>query len=160
MNESDSRPPEHFEQHAGYAVYAPVGVVSIDVASELIARAISFARDHQIERLLVDATGFTGFSSPTVVDRYWIIRRMASAAKGRVAAALVLEAHLIDAERFGVTVAANSGFRADVFTSKTEALEWLLSSRAPRVGPVAGSNPDPGQPGGDAGHHDRPSDKK
>ena len=120
----------------------------------------AYARDHQIERLLVDVTGLTGFSSPSVGDRYWFIRRMANAGKSRVAVALVLESHLIDPERFGVTVAANSGLRADVFTSQTEALEWLLSSRAPRVGLVASPNPNPRKQRGEAGHHDSRSGQK
>lgn len=141
MNEPATIVPERFEQRAGYANFAPVGEVSIGAATELVARAIIFAREHQIDRLLVDATGLTGFPSPSVVDRYWIVRQWANAAKSRVAVALVLEPHLLDPERFGIKVAANSGMRADVFTSTTEALEWLLSSRPCSVNPNAGPKP-------------------
>jgi hypothetical protein len=141
MNNPAPKPPDHYEQRVGHAEFSPVGEVSLNQVSELVSRAIIFARDHQIERLLADITGLTGFPSPSVVDRYWLIRQWANVAKSRVAVALVVEPHLIDPERFGVTVAANSGLRGDVFAVKTEALEWLLSSRPCRVSPAASGIP-------------------
>ena len=37
---------------------------------------------------------------------------------------------MIDPGRFGITVARNRGFFADVFDSEEEAVEWLLDPEA------------------------------
>ena len=42
--------------------------------------------------------------------------------------AVVAPSELIDAEKFGVTVARNNGLLADIFTSEQEALLWLQKS--------------------------------
>ena len=141
MNEPPTDPPKYFERREGYAIFAPVWTVSLREATDLVTRAIVFACDHQVERLLVDTTGLTGFPSPSVADRYWIVRQWANASKARVAVAVVLEPYMVDPERFGVKVGVNLGMRTDVFTANAEALEWLLSSRPSSVLPDPGRNP-------------------
>jgi hypothetical protein len=131
MNPPGPRPPKHFQVYEGYACYAPAGVVSLDMASNLIASAILFAREQKIRRLLVDATQLTGFHSPSVAERYWIARKWAKESKNMVEAAFALQRYLIDPERFGVQVAINLGMRADVFESSSDALSWLLSGARP-----------------------------
>jgi len=39
--------------------------------------------------------------------------------------AMVIRAEYIDPEKFGVTVARNSGLNTDVFAQEPEALAWL-----------------------------------
>jgi hypothetical protein len=136
----DKRLPEYFEICDGYACYSPVGVVSLDKAVELITSALIFAREQKIRRLLVDTTQLTGFPNPSVVDRYWSISKWAGVSQCVVEIAFVLQPHLIDPERFGVTVAINRGMRGDVFETKSDALAWLLSGAKPRL--MAGNRPE------------------
>jgi len=120
---------EHFEQREGYAYCQLGGCVTLEQAVEAVTRAIVAAREQKIKRLLVDATQLTGFPSPSLGDRYFISRGWAAAAKGQVELAIALQQHLIDPDRFGIKVATNLGMRANVFSSQTEALTWLLGGR-------------------------------
>jgi hypothetical protein len=54
-----------------------------------------------------------------------MMTRWAAAAQGLVKVAVVTKPEMIDAQKFGVTVAANHGLALDVFTSEEEALAWL-----------------------------------
>jgi AraC-like DNA-binding protein len=72
MSEADLSLP-FFERLTGHAMFTPTGVVSMNEAVEVVAKSIIFARSRQIDRLLVDATGLSGFPSPSVVERYWIV---------------------------------------------------------------------------------------
>lgn len=119
----------HFEIREGHAFAALVGRVSLVQAASAVTRALVAARDQGIKRLLVDATQLWGFSSPSVADRYFIVRRWASAAGNQVELSIVLEQHILDPDRFGMMVASNLGMRADAFNSPSEALSWLLSGQ-------------------------------
>jgi hypothetical protein len=48
-----------------------------------------------------------------------------------VVVVLVIQAEYIHPEKFGVKVAADFGLMADVYTSETDALKWLLSVANP-----------------------------
>ena len=48
-----------------------------------------------------------------------------------VVVVLVIQAEYIHPEKFGVKVAADFGLMADVYTSETDALKWLLSVADP-----------------------------
>jgi len=135
MNQPIPTPPPSFQLCEGYASYAPAGEVSITTAVNLISAGIIFARDRQVRRLLIDASQLTGFPSPSVADRYWIVRQWAEDSRNLVEVAVVLQRHIIDPGRFGVHVAINLGMRADVFDSKSEALSWLLSGARPHTTP-------------------------
>lgn len=133
MKSSDITQGEHFEEHADYAFATLKGSGSLAQAASAVQRALVTARDRKIKRLLVDARQLTGFPSPTLADRYFIVRRWATEIGSRVEAAIVLEQHILDPDRFGVMVAANLGMRADAFSSVGEALEWLRSGRPAAV---------------------------
>ena len=94
-------------------------------AVRLVARAITFARDRQIPRLFINATGLTGFPSPTLAERYFMAREWAAVAPGRVRTVLVIPGEMIDPEKFGIAVARNAGMDAEVFPAEPEALAWL-----------------------------------
>ena len=104
----------------------PVGTVTLEQSVELVDQALVFARDRQIPKLLVNCKGLIGFRSPTLPERYFIVRQWAATAKGLVQVALVIRSEMMDPEKFGVTVARNSGLNADVFLEEAEALAWLL----------------------------------
>ncbi len=118
--------PEFFEQNEQYTRYRPVATVSLSGAITLISKAILFAREQRIRRLLVDITGLSGFAPPTLSERFRMVTDWANAAEGRVKLAMVAHPNMIDPERFGVTVAQNRGLNGNIFSSETEALTWLL----------------------------------
>ena len=122
--------PESFEIAEGYAIYRPIANVSLPEAISLVSQAITFAKNSQIRRLLVDSTKLTGFDSIGTVDRYKMAEEFADAGKFSVRLALVARAELIDPQRFGITVARNRGLDVDVFTSEAKALAWLLDLKA------------------------------
>jgi hypothetical protein len=126
-------PTQHFEVRAGYAFVLLVGCVTLEQAADAVLRALVTARDQGIKRLLVDASQLTGFPSPAVADRYFIVRRWAAKVGKSVELSIVLPQYVLDPDRFGMMVAANLGMRADAFSSSSEALTWLLSGRPARV---------------------------
>jgi len=56
-----------------------------------------------------------------------MIEGWAQEAKGMVMVALVVQPEYVHPRKFGVQVAEHFGLTADVFTSETEAMKWLLS---------------------------------
>lgn len=120
---------EHFEPRDGYVFYQLAGRVSIDQVVKAVTQVIVATRDQGVKRLLVDASKLSGFASPSVADRYFIVRGWAEVAGGQVEMSMVVQQHLIDPDRFGVIVATNLGMRANVFSSQSEAITWLLSGQ-------------------------------
>ena len=118
---------ETFEPLVGHAVVRFQGRVKLEEAVQLVNRTILRAGNEQIPRLLINATGLDGFGSPTLADRYFIVREWAKLAAGRVRIAMVVKEHMIDPGRFGVLVARNAGLEANVFGTEPEALEWLCA---------------------------------
>jgi hypothetical protein len=106
-------------------VFQPVGEVDVSEAVAMVTAAISSARAQGIRKLLIVGTSLTGFDSPGLGSRYFFVHEWAEAAQGLVRVALVLEAELLDREKFGVLVALNAGFSCDAFTDETEAVAWL-----------------------------------
>jgi hypothetical protein len=118
-----------FEIVGDHAEYRPVGELSLAEAIQLISSGIAFARERQVENLMVVTLGLTGFQPPNVIQRYYFIREWGKAA-GSVRVAVVTYPEMIDPKKFGVTVARNIGFVSDVFTSEEEALTWLRKAAA------------------------------
>jgi hypothetical protein len=116
---------EHFEVLEGYAVARPEGRVRLEQGTQLVTQAIARAREARIDKLLFNATGLTGFPSPSLAERYFFVREWARAAQGSVRVVLVVRAEMIDPEKFGMTVARNFGMKANVFPTEPEALAWL-----------------------------------
>jgi len=118
---------EYFEIIDDRADYRPVGDVLLSEMVQMVTSALVFARERKIRKLLVVTTGLTGFKPPLVVDRYYFIREWAKASGHSVRTALVARPEMIDSRKFGVTVAANNNFIANIFSSEDEALTWLQS---------------------------------
>ena len=116
---------QYFEVVGEHAEYRPIGRVSQSQMVKLVASALVFAREQHIRKLLVVTSGLTGFAPPILADRYYFIQEWAKASGHSVRAALVARPEMIDGQKFGVTVAANHGFIADIFASEDEALAWL-----------------------------------
>jgi hypothetical protein len=108
------------------AYFRPVGKLTLEEAIELVDQTIAYVRDHRIPKLLFNAKGLVGFRSPSLPERYFSVRRWAATGQSLVQVAMVIRAQMIDPEKFGVTVAHNSGMNTDVFSEESEALSWLL----------------------------------
>ena len=117
--------PAHFEIVDGRGYFRPTGSMSLREAVVLVEHAIASARDQGLKQLLIDATHLSGFSPPTIFEKYNFVTQWAAAAAGKIRVAMVARPEWIDPQRFGVTVAANHGFEADVFVSEGEAIQWL-----------------------------------
>ena len=130
---------QHFEILGDHGESRLTGQVSVDQMAQLVASAIARAREQHIGKLLVDTRGLTGFESPSIIARYYFIRKWAEASGHRVQLALVARPEMIDPQRFGVTVAVNIGFIGNVFASEDEALAWLLSPSNTSLDGSAGS---------------------
>lgn len=113
--------------------YRPVGKVTLEQGAELVDQAIGYARDRALPKLLVNCTGLVGFPSPTLPQRYFLVRGWAQTAQGRVQVAMVARAEMIDPEKFGITVARNAGLTAEVYPTEPEAVAWLQRPPDPKA---------------------------
>jgi hypothetical protein len=120
-----------FEQVGSRAFYRPIAQVSFEQAVDMVAQAITTARELGLADLLANTTGLTGFTPPSVVARYGMSTRWAQNAGNTLRVALVARAELIDPQKIGVLMMQNRGGTGDVFTSEAEALAWLDA----RLGP-------------------------
>ena len=110
----------------GCAFYRPEGWAKLEPMTQALVEAISFCAEQRIPKLFANISAVEGFPSPTLAERYFIARRLAAAGRNLVQLSLVVRPEMIDPEKFGITVARNSGMNADVFPAEPEALAWLL----------------------------------
>ena len=121
-------PPEFLSLENKIGVFAPTGHVALEKAVTMISNAILFCCENGIAGLLIDARELRGFPHPTVVDRYWFIRKWAEDSQHKVVIAMISRPEMIDPEQIGITIASNAGLTANVFDNETEAREWLLAN--------------------------------
>ena len=122
--------PPGLELLEGYARHRPTGEVRFRPAVEGAGRIVAWCREHGIEKLLLDSSGLTGFANPGPEERFLFGEALARAAQGQVKIAIVTRPEIMDAEKFGITVARNRGLFAEGFTSEAEAVAWLLDPDA------------------------------
>jgi hypothetical protein len=117
----------NFEQVGKRGLYRPAGTVTFERASDLVAEAMRLARTLGLNDLLVNTTGFTGFSPPSIFARHALAVKWAESAGSGLVVALVARPELIDPEKIGVLMAQNRGASGDVFATEAAALAWLDS---------------------------------
>lgn len=130
MSETSSIPsslPEFFTVLPDRAEFRPRANTTLWPAARLITRAMEYAREQKIRKLLVDITGLTGFSAPNLGERYYIMHEWADAARGQLRVVFFAPKEMIDNEKFGVTAARNAGLEMEAFTTEAEALTWLMA---------------------------------
>jgi hypothetical protein len=142
MQSRQSRPPlvggcpvdvmKDFEQIGSRGFYRPSARVSFEQAVEMMAQAMATARELGLMDLLVNSTGVTGFTPPSVFARYDMAARWAQSAGAALRVAIVARQELIDWQKIGVLMVQNRGASGDVFLSEAEALGWLDARLAPR----------------------------
>jgi hypothetical protein len=118
---------DHLQMTDGACRLHPTGEMSLVDAVELVTLTIEHCRLRRIRKLLVNLTDLSGFSTPTLIDRFLMIEDWAEAAEGKVVVAVVTRPELIHPQRFGVQVAQDSGMRSDVFASEADAVAWLAA---------------------------------
>jgi hypothetical protein len=118
---------ENLDVVDGICQFRPRGECTLVEAVDLVNTAIAYCRDRSVGKLLVDGTGLVGVSVPSLVDRFLMAEEWAQEAKGIVVVVLVVHAEYIHPEKFGAKAAADFGLMLDVYTSETDALEWLSS---------------------------------
>ena len=122
--------PEHFEIREGYSRYQLSGHGPLEEAAGKVVEAITFAREQDLHKLLVDTTGWTGHESPGTFERFRVAAAFTIAARSAVKVAMVVRPEMMDPEKFEVVVATNRGLNGNVFASEPEALAWLLGAPA------------------------------
>jgi hypothetical protein len=110
------------------AVFRPRASMPIDQAIWLVKSAIESAREQQIRKLLVVASGLEGFESPSIATRHMLAREWAGAAGGAVQIAVVAKPEMIDPQKFGVVVAAQFGALTNAFATEADAITWLRAT--------------------------------
>jgi hypothetical protein len=74
---------------------------------------------------LINVCELRGVPQLDLVARFLLTERWPVPADGQLTVAVVARSQQIHPWEFGVNVATESGLKADVFKSESEALEWL-----------------------------------
>lgn len=111
--------------HGGICVFRARGACTLVEAVDFIADCVAYCRRRALAKLLIDCTGVEGVPVPSLVDRFLAVEEWARAAGGMVVVVLVVQAHYIHPQKFGVKVAADLGLTCDVFADEAEALDWI-----------------------------------
>ena len=120
-----------FEQVGARGFYRPIAHVTFEQAVDLVAEAMVTARELDLADLLVNTTGLTGFTPPSVFARYDMAGKWTQSAGAMLRVALVARPELIDPQKIGVLMMQNRGGTGDVFANEADALAWLDA----RLGP-------------------------
>lgn len=110
--------------------FRPAGFMTFPQAVEMVAQALSQARDQRLADLLVNTTHMGGFDPPSTFERYAMITRWVECAGGELRIAIVARPAFIDPQKIGVLIAQNRGVSIDAFTDEAAALKWLDARRA------------------------------
>jgi len=115
----------NFEQVGKRGFYRPTGTVSFETAVDMVAEAMRLARSLGLNDLLVNTTGLTGFSAPSIFARHALAMKWAESAGAGLIVAMVARPEIVDPEKIGVLMAQNRGASGDVFHTEASALAWL-----------------------------------
>lgn len=107
------------------AFYRPVANTTFERAVELTGDAMRRAREQGCADMLANLTGFTGFPSPSTINRYAMALKWAESAGATLRVAMVVRPEVMDPDKIGVLMAQNRGVSGDIFLSEVEALRWL-----------------------------------
>jgi hypothetical protein len=119
------RVEQSVEESRGICRFRFRGESDLVEATELVRKALAYCRERAVPKLLVDGTALAGVPIPSLIDRFLMVDEWAQEAGGVIVMALVVQPQYIHPEKFGVKVAADLGFKANVFPDETEALVWL-----------------------------------
>lgn len=101
------------------------GEFTLEDAVQRARESILRIKGSGIEALLIDVSEISGFASPGVGARHWLMTELASVGRGWVRAAFLIRPEFVDPEHFGTTVARSHGFHVKGFHDQASALAWL-----------------------------------
>jgi hypothetical protein len=121
------------------------GKFSLGEAKRLLVEMMEAVALHRTKRVLLDGRKITG--DPETIERFYYgefaAQTVAQYQKRGVSLATpfayVLSAPVLDAERFGETVAVNRGMHVKAFDDIEQALEWLATVSADKTETGEGS---------------------
>jgi hypothetical protein len=122
-------PPAGFTVEGKRGYYRPQGEVTLDEAIALLVAATEYACTLGLSELVLNASGFTGYELPDILDRYQYSATLAHIGAGTLRVAQVMPADVIDPRRFGVLVANNRDLETRAFTNEADAVAWLDEPR-------------------------------
>jgi hypothetical protein len=107
------------------------GDFSLDAAKETFVKVMEAVAEHQVAKIFFDGRGIEG--NPKFIERFYFGEFAASTVKDYWLGGLcpyptfafVLKEPVLDAGRFGETVAVNRGLHVKVFDNEKEAWVWL-----------------------------------
>jgi hypothetical protein len=117
------------QAHATHVELTCVGTYTDDAARVVFTQAFEIAAQAERRAILVDGRLVAG-RPPTLTQRYSMAIHVTALQRKRlplIALAILGHEPMVDAQRFGETVARNRGAVARVFTNEERAREWLLS---------------------------------
>jgi len=130
LDEQKMNIQQSVEESEGICRFRFRGECDLVEATELIRKALAYCRARNIPKLLVDGRGLTGLPIPSLIDRFLMVDEWAQEAGGVIVMVLVVQPQYIHSEKFGVKVAEDLGFRANVFPDEAEAFVWLSRMKA------------------------------
>ena len=117
--------PDDLVMEEACGVFRPAGTVELGEAAEMVRIAITYAKTHDIRRLLVDATGLRGFEPPGRRASLFHAQEFARAAGGLVRVAFVVQSEQVHFVESRAAVSAAFGLGAEVFLAEGAARAWL-----------------------------------
>jgi len=114
-----------FDLVDGIATCRLAGQYAVPSGVHMLRDAIVQAREQRISRLMLVITETSGYGIPSLSMRLAMMREWADAAGGLVKVVIVCRPEFIDPHKFGVTMAANYGMKAEVFSSEDDGMAWL-----------------------------------
>jgi hypothetical protein len=127
---------------SGFLHVGAMGEFSLEEAKRTFLEMLEAVARHKVNKVLFDGRKLTG--EPKVIERFYYGEFAANSVVSLVDRgvppatqfAYVLEEPVLDAQRFGETVAVNRGMWVKTFDNLEDALGWLR--RAPADKPDAG----------------------
>lgn len=127
---------EFFELVGTRCFYRPVANVTLERGLAMMADSIRASRELGAADLLINTTGFTGYTLPSIFDRYDWATSLATLAGSSLRVATVLRSDVLDPQKIGQLMAQNRGVSTEVFSNEADALAWLDARLAAGRQPV------------------------
>jgi hypothetical protein len=116
---------------SGYLHVGARGEFSLPEAQQTFLDMLEAVAQHQVQKVLFDGRSLTG--EPRTIERFYygtfaaeaVVQCKAREVSPATQFAYVLQAPVLDPQRFGETVAVNRGMFVQAFDNLDDALRWL-----------------------------------
>jgi hypothetical protein len=114
------------QERTGYLEVRMFGKFVLERFNQNISRVSTACRELKLGFFLIDVSKMQG--EPTLSERFELSSHAAVAAS-KLKVAMLVAPEQLEPRKFGVLVARNRGLTVDAFTSRREALKWLLAPK-------------------------------